>query len=417
MRSLPRNAWNYDDFAPQFGKKKLKCAHVFLYKPMRNGAPCDTIEFLKACEGPFVRQACARRKERWPKQSFAMEWWAEESVPLSGTCTASGRDGRPHGAVRRMFQPKRGTQRADGLPVAGLDAERVYASYAAMASAEAAREDGIDFVSIVTPNDSHYEIAKAFLQAGVHIVCEKPLCLTAAQAQELSALARRNDCLFAVSYTYPGYTMSRVMRQMIADGAIGEIVAVNAEYAQDWLLDELSPQPQQGNYVWRMDPAVSGTSNCVADIGTHIACFVHYVTGLPIRRVAATVNRYGRLLDLNANILVEYENGVNGAYWCSQVAAGHANGLVVRVYGTRGSLQWHQETPDLLRFAPKGEPVRVLERGGHGVPQPAGSGSRLPVGHPEGLYVAFCQHLPRLCAGVAAKTERPSLRYGQPDDD
>lgn len=271
----------------------------------------------------------------------------------------------------------------------GLDAERVYASYAAMASAEAAREDGIDFVSIVTPNDSHYEIAKAFLQAGVHIVCEKPLCLTAAQAQELSALARRNDCLFAVSYTYPGYTMSRVMRQMIADGAIGEIVAVNAEYAQDWLLDELSPQPQQGNYVWRMDPAVSGASNCVADIGTHIACFVHYVTGLPIRRVAATVNRYGRLLDLNANILVEYENGVNGAYWCSQVAAGHANGLVVRVYGTRGSLQWHQETPDLLRFAPKGEPVRVLERGGHGVPQPAGSGSRLPVGHPEGLYVAF----------------------------
>ena len=194
--------------------------------------------------------------------------------------------------------------------------ERTYSDYKQMAQAEAAREDGIDFVTICTPNVLHYEIAKEFLLAGINVVCEKPLCFEVDQAMELEALAKERNLLFAVTYTYPGYTMSCVVRDMIAQGKIGKIDAVNAEYVQDWLINELEPQEgvQENLSVWRKDPKFSGVSNCVGDIGTHIECFVHYVTGLKIKRLAATTNKYGHALDLNANILVEYENGANGAY-------------------------------------------------------------------------------------------------------
>lgn len=196
--------------------------------------------------------------------------------------------------------------------------DRLYADYKEMAAKESAREDGIDFVTIVTPNYNHYETAKAFLEAGINVICEKPLCFEVAQAEELEALTKEKDLLFAVSYTYPGYTMARVMRDMIAAGKIGKIAAVNAEYAQDWLINELAPVEgaKENLSVWRKDPKYSGVSNCVGDIGTHIECFVHYVTGLKIKRLAATTNKYGHALDLSANMLIEYEGGVNGAYWC-----------------------------------------------------------------------------------------------------
>lgn len=260
-----------------------------------------------------------------------------------------------------------------------------------MAAKEAARPDPIDFAVIVTPNFNHYAAAKAFLEAGINVVCEKPLCFEVAQAEELQALAKEKDLLFAVTYTYPGYTMSRVMKEMIAEGKIGKIAAVNAEYVQDWLINELEPEAgaKENLSVWRKDPEISGISNCVGDIGTHIECFVHYVTGLKIKRLAATTNKYGHALDLNANILLEYDNGVNGAYWCSQIAAGHYNGLVVRVFGDQGALEWQQEHPDYLYYTPKGSAMQVLTRGGNGISQAAGGGSRIPVGHPEGLYVAF----------------------------
>lgn len=269
----------------------------------------------------------------------------------------------------------------------GIAADRLYADYREMAAKEAAREDPIDFVSIVTPNVSHYEIAKAFLEAGINVVCEKPLCLEVEQAEELQALAQRKGLLFAVTYTYAGYTMSRVMKKMIVEGKIGEITAVNAEYAQDWLLDQLSSTEDKKSgdlSIWRTDPACSGISNCVGDIGTHIENYVHYVTGLKIRRLLATANTFGHKLDLNANILLEYDNGANGAYWCSQIAAGHYNGLVVRIFGKLGALEWQQEKPDCLYYTPKGEATQVLVRSGS-----ADTASRLPVGHPEGLYVAF----------------------------
>lgn len=284
--------------------------------------------------------------------------------------------------------PKRNAQTAQQY---GLPEDRTYATYQEMAEKEAARPDGINFVSIVTPNHLHYEIAKAFLENGINVVCEKPLCFEVEQARELVALAKEKNLLFAVTYTYPGYAMVKVMREMVREGKIGDIVTVNAEYVQDWLLGQIAPGAtgEASLPVWRMDPKYSGVSNCVGDIGTHIEYAVHYVTGLEIRRLLATVNRYGQQLDMNGNIIVEYDNGTNGAYWCSQVAAGKLNGLVIRVYGKEGSLEWEQHYPDYLRYTPRDQAPQLLSRGCGYLQENAAACSRLPAGHPEGLYVAF----------------------------
>ena len=272
-----------------------------------------------------------------------------------------------------------------------LESERVYTSYEEMAKAESQRDDGIDFVSITTPNHTHYAVAKYFLEHGIHVVCEKPLCFTVQEAEELVRLSKEKNLFFAVTYTYSGYTMVKVMREMIAEGKIGNIAAVNAEYVQEWLIDELGT-PNEGTAklsVWRTNPEFSGIANCVGDIGTHIENTVHYLTGLHLKRLAATVNRYGKPLDLNANMLVEYENGVNGAYWCSQIAAGKLNGLCVRIYGSEGSLEWEQQFPDYVKYTPKGKPTQLLSRGTGYITEAAGAYSRIPSGHPEGLIIAF----------------------------
>lgn len=272
-----------------------------------------------------------------------------------------------------------------------LDSSRVYADYRQMAKAEAQREDGIHFVSIVTPNVTHYEIAKAFLNEGIHVMCEKPLCSTVAQAEELVSLAKEKNLLFGVNYSYTGYVLAKVMREMVKEGKIGKVINVNAEYPQEWLLDDLHPVPGQELKlsVWRKDPAVAGVSNCVGDIGSHIENLVHYVTGLKIKRLLATTNHFGQPLDLNANIIVEYENGANGAYWCSQVAAGTLNALAIRIYGDEGSLEWEQEHPDFMRYTPRGEAPRLMTRGNGYLKEKAAAYSQLPTGHPEGLHVAF----------------------------
>lgn len=272
-----------------------------------------------------------------------------------------------------------------------LESERVYTSYEEMAKAESQRDDGIDFVSITTPNHTHYAVAKYFLEHGIHVVCEKPLCFTVQEAEELVRLSKEKNLFFAVTYTYSGYTMVKVMREMITEGKIGNIAAVNAEYVQEWLIDELGT-PNEGTAklsVWRTNPEFSGIANCVGDIGTHIENTVHYLTGLHLKRLAATVNRYGKSLDLNANMLVEYENGVNGAYWCSQIAAGKLNGLCVRIYGSEGSLEWEQQFPDYVKYTPKGKPTQLLSRGTGYITEAAGAYSRIPSGHPEGLIIAF----------------------------
>lgn len=287
----------------------------------------------------------------------------------------------------------------------GLDPERVYADYKVMAEKEAARDDGIDFVSIVTPNSTHYPVAKAFLEAGINVVCEKPLCFTVEQAEDLKATAEAKGLLFGVTHGYTGYCMSRVMREMVAEGKIGKVVSVNAEYAQDWLLDELDPdnKAELNMAVWRTDPKMTGASNCVGDIGTHIENYVSFITGLKIKRLLATTNTYGKALDLNANIIVEYDNGANGAYWCSQVAAGHCNGLAVRIYGDKGSLEWAQETPDVVRYTPKNGATQLIQRNTPAVTEKAGACARVPSGHPEGLYVAFANLYQNYVSALLAK--------------
>ena len=199
--------------------------------------------------------------------------------------------------------------------------------------------------------------------------------------------------------------MSKVMKEMIAEGKIVKVVSVNAEYAQDWLLGELATgnNTQTNIAVWRTDPAISGAANCVGDIGTHIENYVHYVTGLKIKRLIATTNKYGKALDLNANIIVEYENGVNGAYWCSQVAAGHYNGLAVRVYGDKGALEWAQEDPEHLRYTPMDGATQLLARGTGCIREKAAAQGRLPSGHPEGLVTAFANIYRNYVSALVAK--------------
>ncbi len=266
-----------------------------------------------------------------------------------------------------------------------VDKSRVYFDYKEMAQKEAGK---IDFVAICTPNFVHYEISKAFLEAGINVMCEKPLSFTVEEAEELSALAKKKNLLFAVNYCYSGYPMAKVMKEMVARGDIGEIISVAGEYSSGCFLNVLHETETTNAKIWRSDPKFSGISNTLADDGTHIEHFVNYVTGLKVKRVAATVDRFGKKLDYNDNILVEYDNGVHGAYWFSQVACGKSNEMEFRVYGTEGSLEWKQIQPDDVIYRKRGEPARILTRGGSYFEGEAKNTFRLPFGHPEGYYVA-----------------------------
>jgi len=226
----------------------------------------------------------------------------------------------------------------------GLAPERTYADYAAMAKAEAARADGIEVVAIVTPNDQHAPVAEAFLKAGIHVICDKPVTTTSRDAKRLAALARKHGRIFAVTYNYSGYPMVRQARQMVQEGRLGDIRVVQVEYPQDWLTEplEATGQKQAG---WRTDPARSGAGGCVGDIGTHAYQLAGYVTGLAVEELCAELSTFvaGRRLDDNAQVMLRFHGGARGALWASQVAPGNENNLRIRVYGSKGGLEWKQE--------------------------------------------------------------------------
>ena len=298
------------------------------------------------------------------------------------------------------------SENIDTAKAYGVSAERTYKDYKEMAAAEAKRADKLDFVSICTPNFLHYEVAKEFLLAGINVVCEKPLCFAVEEAEELERLAKEKDLIFAVTYAYTGYVMPKVMKEMIAEGKIGTIAAIVAEYAQDWLIDELSPEKQgqtKNLSVWRTDPKFSGISNCVGDIGTHAENMIHYLTGLKMKRLMATTDNYGHALDLNANIIMEYEGGVRGQLWCSQIATGRMNGLVVRIYGSEGSLEWEQHFPDYVKFTPRGKATEILSKRNSYITEKAHAAARIPSGHPEGYYVAFANTYRNILNAIAKK--------------
>ena len=233
-----------------------------------------------------------------------------------------------------------------------------------MIAAEAARPDGIEAVAIVTPNHLHAPAALACLKAGLHVICDKPLTTTLAQALELRAAARASDRIFAVTYNYSGYPLVRHARAMIAAGELGEIRLVQVQYAQDWLTEPLEATGQK-QAAWRTDPARSGEGGCIGDIGTHAFQLAHFVTGVQPQSLLADLSTFvpGRRVDDNAQILLRYENGARGALWASQVAPGNENNLALRVYGAKGGIEWRQEHPNQLAWTPFGEPTRMVTRG------------------------------------------------------
>jgi len=287
----------------------------------------------------------------------------------------------------------------------GIAEERCYTDYAEMAKAEAARADGIDFVTIVTPNVTHYPAAKAFLEAGIHVACDKPLCLTSGQADELCRLADEKGLLFLVTYTYMGHVTAKHAKETVKAGELGKIRSVMAEYPQGWLAYEGEWGGKQGE--WRCDPRQSGGVNCLGDLGTHVENAVATMTGLKIRRVLAKMDTVvpGRVLDDNDIILVEYENGANGMYWTSQYAIGHDNSLRVRIYGENGTIEWFQEEPEKILMIARDGTLNELHRGCGAIKPDAAKYGRLPAGHPEGWLEAMANLYRSFMECVRAKQD------------
>jgi len=272
----------------------------------------------------------------------------------------------------------------------GLDPKRIYGSFEEMAKKESRRKDGIEAVAIVTPNHMHTAPALAFLKAGIHVICDKPLTTSLKEALKLQAAAAKSGKIFAVTHNYTGYPMVRHARAMVASGELGEIRVVQVEYAQDWLAEPLE-QTGQKQADWRTDPARSGAGGCIGDIGTHAYNLADFIVGIPVIELSAELTRFveGRRLDDDTHVRLHYANGAKGTLWASQVAVGNENGLRIRVYGTKGGIAWSQENPNYLHFSPIGRPTQTITRGGAGAGAEAGRVTRIPAGHPEGYLEGF----------------------------
>lgn len=274
-----------------------------------------------------------------------------------------------------------------------LDPSRVYGSYQEMAAREGAMPVGqrIDFVTIVARNDLHFPVAKAFLEAGIHIVCEKPMAFSLAEAKELKKLVDHSGLVFALTHNYTGYPMVKEARAMVKAGKLGRILKIVAEYPQGYAISALKEQADGAISNWRMDPGVAGISNCMGDIGSHAENLVRYITGLELDEIAADLNTFipGGRLDDDGSLLVRYTGGARGVLFASQISTGDENNLNIRVYGTEASLEWHQEHPNelLVKFAEK--PREVWRRGNSYNGPEASKNTRLPFGHPEAFIEAF----------------------------
>ena len=298
--------------------------------------------------------------------------------------------------------------------------ERSYASYAEMAAAEAADANGIDFVIIATPNHLHYPVARAFLEADIHVICDKPLALTVAEGEELVRLVESGPTLFALTHVYTAYPAVRQAREMVRSGRLGELRLVLVEYTQDWLME---PLESRGNKqaAWRTDPARAGLGGCVADIGTHAANLLEYVTDRPIEAVCADLSSFvkGRRLDDDGHMLLRLAGGAKGTLVCSQVACGEENRLTFRLYGSQAGLEWHQQEPNTLLLKPAGRPWERLRTGHSYMSAAARAATRVPPGHPEGyleafanLDRAFMQDVRRVALGQPPVRDYPGIHEG-----
>ncbi|EHS49088.1 oxidoreductase domain protein [Rhizobium sp. PDO1-076] len=303
----------------------------------------------------------------------------------------------------------------------GLDPERCYGSFEEMAEKEALRPDGIQAVSIVTPNHVHYPAAKAFLERGIHVICDKPVTSNLEDAKKLKAVADKAKALFILTHNYTGYPMVRHARELVQNGELGDIRLVQMEYPQDWLAEPIE-QTGQKQAAWRTDPKQSGAGGSTGDIGTHAYNLGSFISGLELDELAADVHTFveGRRLDDNAHVMLRFKGGAKGLLWCSQVATGHENGLKVRVYGTKAGIEWTQADPNYLWFTRLGEPKQLVTRGGAGAGSAAARVTRIPSGHPEGYLEAFATIYTEAALAInAARTGAkvdPAVVYPTIDD-
>jgi predicted dehydrogenase len=307
--------------------------------------------------------------------------------------------------VTGVFASDAGHSR-DFAATLGIAPERRYGSWQEMVEQEAQREDGLEVVSIMTPNNSHYAIARAFLEQGIDVICDKPLTTEVEQALELMRLVRQSGLIFGVTYCYTGYPMVRQAREIIRGGELGKIRLVQVEQASGWASTLLEAEGHK-QAVWRTTPSIAGKSSVVGDLGTHAHHLARFVTGLEITEVSAELSTIvpGRQVDDNAHIMLRFNNGAKGMMWVSMVAAGHLHGLRIRVYGEKGSLEWVQEQPNELILRPLDGPHQILSRGSGWLSPAARRASRLWPGHPEGYLEAFANIYSDIADAVLARRD------------
>jgi predicted dehydrogenase len=298
--------------------------------------------------------------------------------------------------------------------------DRSYESFTEMALSEATLRDGIDFVIVATPNHLHYPVARAFLEAGIPVICDKPLAFSIAEGEALAELVDRGTGLFALTYNYTGYPAVRQAREMVRRGELGTLRKVIVEYNQSWLTDPIERTGSK-QAAWRTDPNRAGISGCVGDIGSHAENLLHFVTGERITALCADLTRFvpGRELDDDANILIRLEGGGKGTLVCSQVACGEENNLSIRIYGEKAGLEWRHPEANSLVFKPSGQPWQIFHAGSGYLSEAARAASRLPAGHPEGyleafavIYREFIADVRRVLRGETPHHDYPTVRDG-----
>ena len=299
--------------------------------------------------------------------------------------------------------PERARRSAEAI---GLNSERSYPDYKTMASTEALRDDRIEAVVIVTPNHLHVPVARAFLEAGIHIISDKPLAAKLQETEGLLELARRQDRIFALTHNYSGYPLIRHARHLVSQGDLGKIRVIQVEYAQDWLTEKLEDTGQK-QAEWRTDPARAGGGGCLGDIGTHAFHLACFVSGLTPEALLADLSTFveGRPLDDNVHLLLRFSEGAKGMLWASQVAPGNENALRLRIYGEKASSEWAQEHPNSVKFTPFGEPPRLLTRGGSQLSDAAAKMTRIPPGHPEGYLEGFSNLYSEIADTIIARRQ------------
>ena len=310
-------------------------------------------------------------------------------------------------------EPKRA---ADSAAELGIDPRRSYASFEEMAKKEGKLKHGIEAVAIVTPNHLHCVVAKAFLEAGIHVICDKPLSSSLEDAEQIEKIVEGSGLIFAITYNYSGYPMVRHAREMVAAGKLGNIRVIQVEYAQDWLATNIEAEGQK-QAAWRTDPARAGTGGSIGDIGTHAFHLAEFISGLEAKSLLADLDTFvaGRSLDDNANILLHYSNGAKGMLWSSQVASGQENALRIRLFGDKGGLEWAQEDPNYLQYRPLRETRQILTRGGPAVGETAARATRIPAGHPEGFLEGFANLYRDIADMIEASRTGKSLTTLVPD--